>query len=129
MWPAARSIAAALLALASAAASAAPQPPGATRAELERWLTANAGAGATEPRRWQYAFSAPASASLEALSLQLVEAGFAIRTLGPRAAGGAELMVTRLELHTPATLERRSRELAGLARAHAARYDGIDIAP
>jgi hypothetical protein len=81
-------------------------------------------------QRWQYAFSAPETAPLETLARTLVDAGYAIRTLaavGSGGAGGAALTVTRPELHTPATLERRNRELAALARSHGARYDGIDI--
>jgi len=117
------------LALTSGAAGAAPQPPDATRAELARWLAVHVRADAAGPRRWQYTFSAPVSTPLERLSLKLVEAGFAILKLEPLSAGGAELRVTRLELHTPATLQRRNRELADLAAAHGARYDGIDVAP
>jgi hypothetical protein len=101
----------------------------ASRAEWTAWLEQLRATGidVAVPLSWRYAFSASDSARLEALSLELVAAGYAIDALQPAAAGGARLGVTRAELLTPAGLERRSRDLGALARKHGARYDGIDV--
>jgi hypothetical protein len=110
-------------------ASGAAQHATATRAELKVWLEQlrAAGVDVAVPLSWRYAFSASDSARLEALSLELVAAGYAIDALQPGGAGGARLSVTRAELLTPIGLERRNRDLASLARKHGARYDGIDV--
>jgi len=110
--------------------AAAPQSGAATRAELTRWLEqlrAN-GADVAAPLPWRYSFSASAAARLESLSVALVSRGYAIESLGPGAAGGTDLLVTRVELLTPTALERRNRELAALARQYGVRYDGVDLA-
>ena len=93
--------------------AAAPQSGAATRAELTRWLEqlrAN-GADVAAPLPWRYSFSASAAARLEPLSVALVSRGYAIESLRPGAAGGTDLLVTRVELLTPTALERRNREL------------------
>jgi hypothetical protein len=111
-------------------ATGAAQHAGATRAELAQWLESLRAAGieVAAPLSWRYAFSARSTARLEALSLELVAAGYAIETMAAAPSGGAGLFMTRTELLTPAALERRDRELAALARKHGARYDGIDVA-
>ena len=111
-------------------ASGAAQHATATRAEWKAWLEQLRATGidVAAPLRWRYGFSASDSVRLEALSLELVAAGYAIDALSPGTAGGARLGVTRAELFTPAGLERRNRDLASLARKHGARYDGIDVA-
>jgi hypothetical protein len=110
--------------------AAAPQSGAATRAELTRWLEQLRadGADVAAPLPWQYSFSASAAARLESLSVALVSRGYAIESLGPGAAGGTDLLVTRVELLTPTALERRNRELAALARQYGVRYDGVDLA-
>ena len=112
----------------AAVASAAPQSSAATRAELTRWFERLAASDiqVSAPQQWRYVFSASTTKPLEALTLDLVGAGYAVDTLS---AGGAvaELRATRTELLTPAALERRSRELASLARKHHARYDSVDV--
>jgi hypothetical protein len=110
--------------------SGAAQHASGTRAEWRAWLEQLRATGidVAVPLSWRYAFSASDSARLQALSLELVAAGYAIDALLPAAAGGARLGVTRAELLTPAGLERRSRDLGVLARKHGARYDGIDVA-
>jgi hypothetical protein len=115
--------------LAPTLAPAAPPGPTAPRAELARWLDELRASGAADvgaPQPWRYSFSAAASAGLEALSLELVPAGYSIETLTAGAAGVARLLVTRRELHSPATLEQRNRELVLLAGRHGVRYDGVD---
>jgi hypothetical protein len=78
---------------------------------------------------WVYAFSGPDSAKVEALSLRLVRDGFRIVSL--QSAGGVTVLrVERSELHNPATLEHRNRELAKLARLLGVpSYDGADVGP
>jgi hypothetical protein len=122
------------LALAAAAglavldAAAAPQSESATRAELVQWLERlrDGGTNIATPVAWRYLFSAPASANLEPLSRELVSNGYAIERLRRGAADRMELSMTRVELASPAGLERRNRELAALARKHGVRYDGVD---
>lgn len=124
-----RRVAAALLvALAALHAAAAPHNAGATRAELTRWLESmrDAGTNVAVPLAWRYLFSASATGGLEALSRELVAGGYAIELLQRGGAGGVELAMTRVELLTPSSLERRNRDLAALARKHGARYDGVD---
>lgn len=110
-------------------ASGAAQHATATRAELTQWLEQLRATGidVAAPLEWRYAFSANDSARLEALSLELVAAGYAIDALTPGTAGGVRLGVTRAELLTPAGLERRNRDLGSLARKHRARYVGVDV--
>jgi hypothetical protein len=83
------------------------------------------------PLDWQYSFSDADGRKLEALSLQLVRDGYRILALQPSAvAGTLQLRVARVELHTPATLERRNSDLQVLARTHGvSSYDGVDIGP
>jgi hypothetical protein len=111
-------------------AGGAAQHATATRAEWKAWLEQLRATGidVAVPLSWRYAFSARDSARLEALSLDLVAAGYAIDALLPGTAGDTRLGVTRAELLTPAGLERRSRDLGVLARKHGARFDGIDVA-
>lgn len=111
-------------------AGAEPQRADATRSELTRWLERlGVGTEAAGPLSFRYSFSAPATASLEALSHELVAAGYAIETLAQSPGGRARLTVTRAELMTPAALERRNRDLSLLAGSRSARYDGVDVAP
>jgi hypothetical protein len=123
------SIAALAAWLLTSVAAAAPKPPQATQAELKRWLASLGSAGVERggARRWRYVFFAPVTPPLEAVSIELVGAGYAVAGLGA-AAGGAVLTVERVELHGAATLAARNRELAALARRHGARYDGVDVA-
>jgi hypothetical protein len=116
--------------LASPYAIGAPQHPTATRAELTRWLDGlrASGTNVAAPLRWRYGFAAGATPSLEALSLELVRAGYAIEALTKGADEGAQLSLTRVELLAPPGLERRNRELAALAREYGARYVGVDVA-
>jgi hypothetical protein len=116
--------------LASPYAIAVPQHAKATRAELTRWLDGlrASGTNVAEPLRWRYGFVASATPPLEALSLELVRAGYAIEALTKGSDEGAQLSLTRVELLAPAGLERRNRELAALAREHGARYVGVDVA-
>jgi hypothetical protein len=107
-----------------------PQSAGATRPELARWLE-RLGATGTDgsgPLFFRYSFSAAATASLEALSIELVAAGYAIEVLAPTPGERAQLTVVRAELMTPAALERRNRDLSALAAKRSARYDGVDVA-
>ena len=110
--------------------AAAPQSATATRAELTTWLERLrvSGVDVAAPQPWRYSFSASVAVRLETFSLELVRLEYAIETLRPRAPEGAELLVTRVELLTPAALERRSRELESLARKHGVRYVGVDVA-
>jgi hypothetical protein len=78
---------------------------------------------------WVFSFSGPDSAKLEALSLRLVRDGFRIVSLQP-GEGVTILRVERTELHSPASLERRNRELAKLAAlVGVPSYDGADVGP
>jgi hypothetical protein len=110
--------------------AAAPQSAGATRVELRQWFEQlrAGGADVASPQRWRYTFSARSTRPLEALSVELVAAGYAIEVLAAGTAGRAQLSVTRTELSTPAELERRNRDLRSLAGKHGARYEGLDIA-
>ena len=107
-----------------------PQPPAATRSELARWLErlGAAGTDVAAPLPWRYSFSAPTTASLEALSLELVAAGYAIEALAQSPGARAQLAMVRAELMTPAALAQRSRDLSALASRRGARYDGVDVA-
>ena len=112
----------------AALATAEPQSSAATRAELSRWFDRLAASDVpvAAQQQWRYAFSSTKTEPLEALTLELVRAGYAVETLSA-AGSSAELRVTRMEIFTPATLERRNRELMSLARKHGARYDSIDV--
>jgi hypothetical protein len=119
------------LALLGLTADAAPHGPGTTRAELESWLEALRGRGTTDasqPLPWHYVFSSSESRRLEALSAELVGGGYSIATLAPQGEG-ARLTLMRTELHTPASLERRNRDLAAVAQRHGVRYEGVDVEP
>ncbi len=118
----------------TASALGASHPPAdASRAELEKWFVALDAAGVLDVRSampWQYTFSDSDGRKLEALSLALVQAGYRIAALHTLPSGVAQLRVSRVELHTPRTLERRNRELREVARAHGVRsYDGPDVVP
>jgi hypothetical protein len=122
---------AAALALLATEVGGAPLGAAATRAEASTWLERLGAAGADVgvPLAWRYSFSAATTERLEALSLELVRAGYAIESLAPaRGGGAARLDVTRVELLTPAAVGTRSGELAALARRHRARYVGLDLA-
>jgi len=119
------------LALPGVRADAAPPSAGATRAELASWLDELRAGGATDvsrPISWLYVFSSPEGRRLEELSVVLVGAGYSIATLAPHGEG-TRLAVARTELHTPASLERRNRDLTALVRRHGVRYEGVDLAP
>jgi hypothetical protein len=120
-------LAAACLLLAAAVVSAAPLGAAATRAEAARWLEdlREAGAELGMPLAWRYSFVAAATERLEALSLELVTAGFAIEGLKGSGAG-VRLSVTRVELLAAAALVSRNRELESLARRHGVRYVGVE---
>ncbi len=88
----------------------------ATRAELASWLDELRAGGATDvsrPVSWLYVFSSLEGRRLEALSVELVGADYSIATLAPHGEG-TRLAVARTELHTPASLERRNRDLEPL---------------
>jgi Regulator of ribonuclease activity B len=127
-----RAVSIALLTLAAWGACAAAPGPTASRGELKRWLAELRASGVADvdrPVDWRYAFMDRESRRLEALSLTLVREGYRIVALEPSPAG-ATLRVARLELHTPATLERRNAELAALARTHGvAGYVGPSAPP
>ena len=131
--PASRWLAAAVtawLALPGLSADAAPHGADTTRAELASWLDALRSRGTitvSKPLPWHYVFSGSESRRLEALSVELVSAGYAIVTLVP--GDGTRLVLARTELHTPASLERRNRDLAAVAQRHGVRYDGVDVPP
>jgi len=119
------------LALAGLTVDAAPHGTGTTRAALARWLDSLRVSGTIDiakPSAWHYVFSGSESPSLEALSVELVGAGYSIASLAPLG-DGARLVLARTELHTPASLERRNRDLAAVAQQHGVRYDGVDAAP
>jgi Regulator of ribonuclease activity B len=105
----------------------AAQPgPTASRGELTRWLKELRASGRVDvdaPLEWHYAFTARDGRPLEALSVALVGEGYRIVAL-ESSQGRATLRVSKLELHTPATLERRNAQLAGLARSQGADYVG-----
>jgi hypothetical protein len=79
------------------------------------------------PLRWVFSFSGPDSAKVEALSVRLVRDGFGIVSLHTTD-GVTVLRVTRTELLTPGSLERRGHELAKLAQVFGVpSYDGADV--
>jgi len=127
-----RALSVAALVACGAATLAAGEPFGAraTRTQLEARfadLRASRALPIDKPLSWHYRFSATDGRRLEALSLLLVERGYRIERLAPSARGGLELSVARVELHTPASLERRNAELRGLAAdAGVGSYDGAD---
>jgi hypothetical protein len=128
----ARVLAALLCAAAVATAAAAPRGPGTPRSELRRWLAELHDARAvdvTAPADWRYIFADADGRKLEALSLRLVRDGYRVVSLRSEA-DRAELQVAKVELHTPATLERRNSALLALAREFGVRsYDGVDVVP
>ena len=102
-----------------------------TRADLRQRFSALRAAGTTVDAQldWQFVFSGADPRALEALSVKLVSAGYRIVSLHS-AERDDGLRVARVELHTPATLERRSRELRELARGHSgAAYEGAEPLP
>jgi hypothetical protein len=122
---------AAWLAAPGLTADAAPHGAGTTRAELASWFEVLRTRGTTDvskPLPWHYVFAGTESRRVEALSVELVGAGYSIVTLAADG-DGARLALTRTELHTPASLERRNRDLAAVAQRHGVRYDGVDVAP
>jgi hypothetical protein len=132
----ARAVARLLLAvwlLALQTAGAAPPGPEPTRAELRQWFGELRAGGAVDigaPLAWEYVFAAADGRKLEALSQTLVASGYRIVTLQSAPTGLSQLRVAKVELHTPATLERRSAELRALARAEGGvSYGGVNVGP
>lgn len=99
-----------------------------TRAQLREHFTTlrTAGTRIDAPLEWQFVFTGADSHALEALSVKLVSAGYRIVSLHPGERGSA-LRVARTELLTPATLERRQRELREITRGHVGTvYEGAE---
>jgi hypothetical protein len=119
------------LALPGLTADAAPYGDGTTRAELASWLDSLRARGTIDvsrPLPWRYVFSSTESRRLEALSVELVGAGYWIIMLAADG-NGTRLALVRTELHSPASLERRNRDLAAVAQRHGVAYVGVDVVP
>jgi regulator of ribonuclease activity B len=104
-----------------------------TRGELEDRLTELRAAktlNVDSPLEWQFVFLGRDSRGLEALSVRLVNDGYRIVSLHAAQQGAMRLRVARIEQHTPATLERRNRELGEIASGYnGTEYVGVEPAP
>ena len=110
----------------AATATAEPLWPAASRGDIVRWFQARADrVDFSREQLWGFSFSAQDGRSLEALSVDLVDRGYAISML--RGGPAAQLVVSKRELHSPQTIEERSRALGELARRHGARFAGCDL--